>query len=378
MNYAGRIETLRTEMQDKGVAGVFLPLDASFEYFTGAKRSTNINTRIRQNSAEYASLLITEKDVVYFNSRLTAMEMMASIGQYPTITRAITFPDADLSGDTFVSACIDFGLKGKTLAHLQDTTSSIVLRLQKDLEAAWVNFDPVVQGMRAVKDSEELALMRKAAEINDKIYSAVFTRLVPGTAVAEIAREIDKLVLSFGADATSFHTSVMNFGPLEGDGYGDRYPVLRRGYTVSFDYGVLYKGYCSDFGRTVFFGEPDGDMVKAHELVMSAQKAGIAAMRAGKVNGEELNLLARQVIIEGGYDEEFTHRLGHGIGKDVHERPFLAEGEKRVLETGMCFTVEPSILLPRRGMLRVEDVVMATPEGGENFNSTTWDLVVIE
>jgi Xaa-Pro aminopeptidase len=182
----------------------------------------------------------------------------------------------------------------------------------------------------------------------------------------------------YGAETTSFTTTLMNFGPAEGVSYGDYYPVLKRGYALSFDYGVIRQGYCSDFGRTVFFGEPEPDLIKAHELIMRAQKEAIAAMKAGQVTGEELNRIARQVIQAGGYDREFGHRLGHGIGKDVHERPFLAEGEKRVLETGMHFTVEPSLCLPYRGLIRVEDVVMVTPEGGLNLNSTTWDLAVIE
>ena len=119
-------------------------------------------------------------------------------------------------------------------------------------------------------------------------------------------------------------------------------------------------------------------MIKAHELVIRSQKEAISAMKAGTITGEGLNKIGRGVILSGGYDGEFEHRLGHGIGKDVHERPFLAEGEKRVLETGMCFTIEPSIRLNYRGLIRVEDVVMVTPDGGENFNTTTRDLVVVE
>ena len=378
MNYAGRIESLRTEMQKQGVFGVFLPLDACLEYFTGAARSKVTNTRNRQNSAEYASLFVTGKEVVYLNSRLSAMGILAHADKYPLITQAIAFPDADLSGETFVRICKKLGLKGQKLGFLQDISSTMVLHLQQDLSTSWVNFDPVVQQLRAKKDPDEQIMMKKAAAINDKIYDTIFPQLLPGVTVSEIAREIDRLMVVFGADRTSFVTSVMNFGPSAGVAYGDFYPVLQRGYVLSFDYGVLRQGYCSDFGRTVFLGEPSPELIKAHELVMKAQKEGIAAMKAGKITGEEVNRIARQVIKSGGYDEEFFHRLGHGIGKDVHERPFLAEGEKRVLETGMCFTVEPSLCLPYKGLVRVEDVVMVTPNGGDNLNKTTWDLTIVE
>ena len=378
MNHSGRIEHLREKMQDNGVAGVFLPLDASLEYFTGAPRSEAVNTRIRQNSAEFACLLITAKEVIYFNSRLSAQSLLSAIEKYPLISQAIPFPDADLQGATFVEACLKLGLKGQKLAYLQDISASLVLRLQECLAAAWVSFDPVVQQLRAVKDEQEQLMMSKAAAINDKIYAAVFPQLQPGVAVEEIIREIDRLAVVFGAQTTSFNTAIANFGSLEGVAYGDHYPVLSRGYTLSFDYGVLYQGYCSDFGRTVFVGEPAPEPLKAHELVMQAQKAAIGAMKAEQICGAEVNRLARQVIVAGGYDHEFGHRLGHGIGKDVHERPFLAEGEELILKTGMHFTVEPSLCLPYRGFIRVEDVVMVTPDGGKNLNSTTWEPVIIE
>ena len=378
MNYTGRIERLRMEMQNQGLAAVFIPLDASLEYFTGAVRSKITNTRTRQNSAEYGCLIVTDKEVIYLNSRLYALGTLAKIAQYPVISQAIPFPDVDLTGDTFIGVCSKLGLKGKKLGYLQDISSTLVLRLQQDLAVSWVNFDMVVQQMRVKKDPDELLLMRKAAAINDRIYDAIFPQLEPGTAVEEIMREINRLMRVFGGDYSSFNTIVMNFGPEGGVVYGDYYPVLRRGYVLAYDFGLVCQGYCSDFGRTIFFGEPQPELVKAHELVMAAQKEAIAAMKAGQITGEELNRIGRQVILGGGYDKEFFHRLGHGIGKDVHERPFLAEGEKRVLEEGMCFTVEPSILLPYKCLVRVEDVVMVTPSGGENFNSTTRDLVVIE
>ena len=379
MRHAERITQLRNEMQNQGVSGVFLPLNAHLEYFTGVRRTETGNTPQRQNSAEYASLLITETEVIYFNARLSTAHQISADDCHPLVDRVIPFPDVDLSGATFLDTCTGLGLKGQKLAYLQDISSSLVLRLQKDLAATWVNFDPVVQQMRAIKDPEELELMKKAAAVNDKIYDVIFPQLQPGVAIAEISREIDRLAQVFGADTTSFPTNVMNVGPI--GGLKDYYPVLRRGYVVAFDYGVLYQGYCSDFGRTVFFGEPDPLLVKAHELVMLAQKTAIKAMKAGKITGLELNRIARQVINDGGYDKEFVHRLGHGIGKDVHERPFLAEGENRILEAGMCFTVEPSlkIQLPEHhGIIRVEDVILVTPEGGQNLNTTTRDLVVIE
>jgi len=361
-------------MQEDGVAGVFLPLDACLEYFAGVPRADASNTPHRQNSAEYGSLLITATEVIYQNSRLSGQRFLNQAEKYPLVTQFIVFPDKDLTGETFLETCRKLDLQGKLLAYNQDVRSTLVLRLQKDLSVTWLNYDPVVQGMRAVKDADEQLLMQKAATINDRIYDALLPQLHPGVTLEEIAREIDRWGKVFGAECTSFTTNVMQRSPGP---VGEVYPVLRRGCILAYDYGMLYEGYCSDFGRTIFIGEPDAEMIRAHELVMQSQQTGITGMKSGQIAGAALNKLARQVILDGGYDREFGHRLGHGIGKDVHERPFLAEGEERILETGMHFTVEPSLRLQQKGIIRVEDVVMVTPEGGKNLNRTTREIVVI-
>ena len=377
MNYSGRIEVLRKHMQEDGVTGIFLPLDASSEYFTSVPRPDSSNTPHRQNSAEYGCLLITANEVFYMNSRLSGQRLYNQSERFPLVTEFILFPDKDLTGETFVETCRKLGLQGKPLAYIQDIRSTLVLRLQKELAVSWQNYDEVVQGIRAVKDADELLLMQKVAEINDRVYDAVLIQLHVGVTLTEIAGEIERLGKVFGAECTSFNTGLYHREPSMDMG-SENYPVLRRGCILAYDYGFVYKGYCSDFGRTIFIGEPDAEVIKAYKLIMLSQQTGIEAMKSGQISGAALNKLARQVILDGGYDREFGHRLGHGIGKDVHERPFLAEGEERILQTGMCFTVEPSLRLQHKGTLRVEDVITVTPDGGKNFNSTTRGIVVID
>jgi Xaa-Pro aminopeptidase len=147
---------------------------------------------------------------------------------------------------------------------------------------------------------------------------------------------------------------------------------------AAFDFGAVYQGYCSDFGRTVFCGEPSAEMAKVHALIMEAQSAGMAVMRAGQATGADADAAARGKIVEAGYGQFFWHRLGHGIGCDVHEPPFLTRSETITLEAGMTFTVEPSVHKGREAAVRVEDVVLVTAEGGESLNKTSHDLTVIE
>jgi Xaa-Pro aminopeptidase len=145
-----------------------------------------------------------------------------------------------------------------------------------------------------------------------------------------------------------------------------------------FDFGAAYQGFCYDFGRTVFLGEPDAEFQRIYQLVMEAQAAGIAAMRGGQVRAAEVDAAARVVITEAGYGEAFRHRLGHGIGMDVHEPPFLTADDESLLQEGMLFTVEPSITQFHTFSARVEDVVAVGPVGGEALTTGFRELQVIE
>jgi D-alanyl-D-alanine dipeptidase len=145
---------------------------------------------------------------------------------------------------------------------------------------------------------------------------------------------------------------------------------------ISYDMGGVYEGYCYDFGRSVYFGEPDAEYRRVYELVIGAQSAGIAALRAGNTCAQA-DAAARQVIVEGGYGEAFMHRLGHAIGMDVHETPFLTASDSTVLQPGMCFTAEPSIFIPHKLGCRVEDVVVVRADGGEPLTTGFKQLYVV-
>jgi Xaa-Pro aminopeptidase len=147
---------------------------------------------------------------------------------------------------------------------------------------------------------------------------------------------------------------------------------------ILFDFGAVYQGYCYDFGRTVFFGEPDSEFQRIYQLVMEAQAAGIAAMRAGQVTAAGVDSAARRVIMEAGYGAAFRHRLGHGIGLDVHEPPFLTAGDETRLQAGMLFTVEPSITQFDTFSARVEDVVVVQEAGGQPLTAGFRELRVVE
>jgi len=240
----------------------------------------------------------------------------------------------------------------------------------------------VLAPLRMVKAPDELEAMHAAGRIVDQAMTDILAHLAPdsGQTELDVAYEIDRLMVHYGADGSSFVTNVWQMGP------GELRPLamkasrrpLERGNSLSFDFGSTLNGYCYDFGRSVYLGEPPDEYRRVHALVMQAAQVGIEALQDGQRTAEQVDGLARQVIVEGGYGDWFRHRLGHGIGLDVHEPPYLDRGDASVLQQGMCFTVEPSIFIPGRFGARTEDVVVVGgSEGGRLLTSYRRDSQVI-
>ena len=197
----------------------------------------------------------------------------------------------------------------------------------------------------------------------------------------DLITEVNYQLRKHGARTHSFVTSFYNMGTTHPFDFTNREELLLEPLvapvSISYDFGAVVDGYCYDFGRSVFFGEPDAEYRRVYALVMSAQAAGIAALHAGGTCAQA-DAAARQVIHAAGYGPAFRHRLGHGIGLDVHESPFLTAGDSTVLQPGMCFTVEPSIFVPHQLGARVEDVVVVRAGGGEPLTAGYQALSVIE
>jgi Xaa-Pro aminopeptidase len=295
---------------------------------------------------------------------------------FPEVDALIEYPDPDLKGEALKNELKALGLQGKRFAVTRDITAVLALFLQS-LGSELVDMSADIDALRAVKDQEEIALMREASSMADRIYKTITPGIKPGMPIRETELRIEALLEELGASYSSFPAELLCHGPKAGIGVGAGWKYAEADHTLAYDYGVVYKGYCSDFGRTLFLRNPDEELIKIHKLVMEAQKAGMEALKAGRASGADCNAAARKVIEDAGYGRYFIHRLGHGIGKDVHERPFLALGEDRILEPGMCFTVEPSIYIPQRCLVRVEDVVLVTETGYECLNTITKDLQVI-
>ena len=232
----------------------------------------------------------------------------------------------------------------------------------------------LVEALRAVKDERELASLRAACAITDRMFErlAAEVRFV-GRRELDVAWDIARIYHEEGGTAPAFET-IVGSGPTGSSPHaraGEK--VIEAGELVVIDTGCLVDGYASDYTRTFATGELDGEMREAYDVVRAAQQAGLAAIRAG-VTGVEADAAARRVIDASAFAGTFGHGLGHGLGLDVHESPRLSTESDDTLVAGNVVTVEPGVYLSGRFGVRIEDDVVVTDDGIENPTRFTKEL----
>jgi len=221
----------------------------------------------------------------------------------------------------------------------------------------------ILESMRAVKDANEISIIRKAAEIADDAFSHILHFIQPGITELDVAFELEMFMRKQGATAVGFDTIVAS-GKRSAMPHGvasDK--KLELGDLVTLDFGALYQGYRSDITRTVVLGRPTDRQIEVYNTVLNAEQLAIDAIRVG-MTGKELDGVARNYLIYKGYDG-CGNGLGHGIGLEIHEEPFLSPKCELVLEPRMITTIEPGIYLSGWGGVRIEDDVLVLEDGIE-------------
>lgn len=370
---AGRRARVSEALDAAGIDAVFLPADQSdFEYLTGVpRRAPSFGAIAYTNHWISGAFLAPGRDPLYVLTRhFQEFDLPDGIDG-----DVITATEEDDGREVFrrAAAAVDarrIGVTGRAWAQT-------VLELRDHRpDADVVLADDVLAPIRAIKDAQEIALMRRAARIADVVLEQVAPLVVDGATEIDLQAEVDLRMRRLGATGPSFDTGVWGMGPALARDASVRVSTdaLHAGTGVSFDYGAIVRGYCSDFGRTVHIGEPSDEYVRVHGLVMAAQEAARRAAVPG-ATGSEVHRAAVEVIAEGGYGDGFRHRVGHCIGLDVHETPFLSAEVETPLEPGMLFTIEPSVFLPGRVGVRVEDVFLLTETGAVPLNEHHHDLL---
>jgi len=239
---------------------------------------------------------------------------------------------------------------------IEDSMSSDVLMSIREYidEYDWSSLNSQTSKLRRIKSDEERKLMKKAAEIADMTYREILKEDIKGMSEREVASMIDYIIKKNGAEETSFQTIVAS-GPNSANPHhtpSDR--KIREKDMVIMDFGARYEGYCSDITRTVAVGDISKTKEKVYEIVKEAQEEAKKIARNG-VEARKIDKKARDIIKKNGYGKNFTHRVGHGLGIDPHEEPYLTESNEGKIKKGMAFTIEPGIYLKGRFGVRIED-----------------------
>ena len=249
-------------------------------------------------------------------------------------------------------------------------------RWKDSLPCELVAAQGLLDGLRAAKDEEELARMRQAQRITDEAFREILNFIRPGLTEQEVAARLVYELLRRGGRRVSFD-------PIVAAGANGSMPhavpgetVIQPGMFVTMDFGCVYEGYCSDMTRTVAVGQPTDEMERVYHTVLEAQRAGIAAARAG-VTGSEVDRAARQAIQQAGYGSFFSHSFGHSLGLEIHESPNASPSEQTVFPAGAVISAEPGIYLPGHFGVRSEDVLVLREGGCEDITQAPKNLIVL-
>jgi Xaa-Pro aminopeptidase len=294
-------------------------------------------------------------------------------------------PDAfarDIVADSLLEGlAAALGAAGGRLGFLEKSiTVAEHTRLRELLGEAWelVPCGAVVEELRKVKDTGEVALIRAASQLADEALRAVLEGGLAGRTERDVALDLEEHMRRLGADGPSFPTIVAagEHGALPHARPRDR--EIPPDVLVTIDWGAIYGGYCSDCTRTYASGEAlPARAHEVYELVRAAQQQAAAAVRA-EAGTRELDAIARAHIEQAGFGEQFGHGLGHGVGLEVHEGPRLSRtAPDEPLRAGNVVTVEPGVYLPGELGVRIEDLLVVTEEGHEVLTALTKELTVI-
>ncbi|AUB31846.1 aminopeptidase P family protein [Spiroplasma floricola] len=247
---------------------------------------------------------------------------------------------------------------------------------QEKLNAQMVgyNFDAI----RMVKDQWEVEQIKKACDITHKVFLEVLDFVKPGMSEKDLARFVSDSFLKNGAEKLSFDTIVASGknGSMPHAVPTDK--KIETGDFVTLDMGCYFNGYCSDQTRTFVMGNTDNTKLKEiYEIVYNSQQLGIESIKPG-ISGNEVHKICYDYIESKGYGKYFTHGTGHGLGIEIHEEPYNSAAGNKILQEGMCVTVEPGIYIPEIGGVRIEDDILVTKNGYEFLTTPLRELQIVK
>jgi Xaa-Pro aminopeptidase len=377
---ASRIASVRSAMKLREIDLLYVTYSTDLEYLSGVERPVPSYGRERfWSDWALGALIGQDGDPVLLAPRHLAVYHLNELGAEMHGVDMEIINETDDPLDSVVRAVKKQGSGSLRRIGLNvDAPCRLVLNLVRAFPNAQViDAGDLLAELRAVKSPAELDAMTSACELVDTAYREVLEHLTPTTLEIDLVALIDQRLVALGAIQPSFKTGIWTMSPLDTRGSKDRLSrrAIGNNTSVNFDFGAGLRGYCSDFGRTVFMGKPSERYRRAYEAVVTAQAEAARVLKPG-TPALEVDRVAHQVIREAGF-EDFAHRVGHGIGKDTHEPPYLDIVDSTPLKPGMTFTIEPDIFLPGEFGVRLEDVFVVSADGGRRLNRMDTELRAI-
>ncbi len=337
-----RIEKLRRGLGEKDIEGILISQPENRRYLSGFDGSAGF-------------LVVTPQEAILATDFRYIAQAKSQAPDYKI------FPITNDIGDWFPRLVAQAGIKrlGFEAGHLtfafHRRLSDILSKGKTQLRL--IPVDGMVESLRAIKESEEVELITKAAEITDAAMEYVRDWIHPGVTEREVAWEIERFMREKGSEPLPFDIIV-------GSGANSTFPhaqpsahTIQEAEPIVIDIGARVGGYGCDLSRTICLGTPDDTFNKIYDTVLGAQLGAMAIIKPG-MSGGEADQLARVIIEEAGYSEAFGHGLGHGVGLAPHEEPRLGPNLPEKLVDGMVFTIEPGIYVDGWGGVRIEDLVI--------------------
>ncbi|MDL2281098.1 aminopeptidase P family protein [Selenomonadales bacterium OttesenSCG-928-I06] len=338
-----RIQKLRNFISEKNIDAVLIESPQNRRYFSGFSGSSGVLFITSEVSVLITDFRYVEQaqkeapDFKVLEHRVDIYETVAEcLKAYARKANCIGFEGNFVNFDSY--AKLSKTLKTKKLESL--------------------NLDP----LRAIKDKEEILLIKQAVKIADKAFKKLIPYIKPNVSENKLAAKLEHFMRDLGSEKLAFDTIAAS-GKRSALPHGrasDK--LLEKGDLFTLDFGAVYKGYHSDMTRTVVLGKATKKQKEIYDLVLKAQLAGLDAVAANKVC-KDVDNVARKIITEAGHGNHFGHGLGHCVGLEIHEAPSLSPNNKSLLEPNMVVTVEPGVYIPDWGGVRIEDLVVVTKKG---------------
>jgi Xaa-Pro aminopeptidase len=363
MDHSGRLRRLQAALPENKLDLLLVTHFPNVRYLCGFTGSAG-------------ALLVSERGATFFtDGRYIAQAREEVSGARIVIARKAPFLAAaeSLAGSRTGGAGKQvLGLEGETMPVAMRDRMAALLVFKFKLRCA----PPLVERARMVKDADEIGCIRRAVEMGARLFPVLRKKIRPGASEVEVAGAIEYAARRAGAEGMSFPTIIAS-GQRSAvvHGRASDTPIPRRGFVVC-DFGVILAGYCSDRTRTVHVGRPSRAARELYEAVLEAQQAATARICPGVTAGE-IDGAARRVLRKWKLARYFTHSTGHGLGLEIHEAPRLAAAQTQRLEPGMVITVEPGAYIPGKWGVRIEDVVVVTPNGCEVLAPRDKEFIVI-